>query len=85
MTRTRLTLVVVSLVILSGLPSAQSVVSTTKAHVDVLASDKLEGREAGSEGERLAADYLATQLARIGARPLPVCSTFRPSTMTMSG
>ena len=42
-----------------------------KAHVEFLASDKLEGREAGSPGERLAADYLTAQLARIGARPLP--------------
>jgi hypothetical protein len=45
--------------------------SRTRAHVEFLASEKLEGREAGSPGERLAADYLAAQLARIGARPLP--------------
>jgi hypothetical protein len=45
--------------------------SRTKAHVEFLASDTLEGREAGSPGERLAGDYLAAQLARIGARPLP--------------
>jgi len=45
--------------------------SATKAHVEFLASDKLEGREAGSSGERLAAEYLTAQLARIGARPLP--------------
>ena len=45
--------------------------SKTRAHVEFLASDALEGREAGSPGERLAADYLAAQLARIGARPLP--------------
>jgi hypothetical protein len=45
--------------------------SATKAHVEFLASDKLEGREAGSAGERLAAEYLTAQLARIGARPLP--------------
>ncbi|MBI3050687.1 MAG: M20/M25/M40 family metallo-hydrolase [Acidobacteria bacterium] len=43
----------------------------TRPHVEFLASDKLEGREAGSPGERLAADYLAAQLTRIGARPLP--------------
>ena len=52
-------------------PSAQSVATATRAHVDFLASDKLEGREAGSTGERLAADYIAAQLTRIGARPLP--------------
>ena len=44
---------------------------TTRPHVETLASERLAGREAGSEGERLAADYLAAQLQRIGARPLP--------------
>ena len=45
--------------------------SKTRAHVEVLASEKFGGREAGSDGERLAADYIAAQLTRIGARPLP--------------
>ena len=45
--------------------------SKTRAHVEVLASERLGGREAGSDGERLAADYIAAQLTRIGARPLP--------------
>ena len=42
-----------------------------RSHVEYLASEQLQGREAGTEGERLAAEYLASQLARIGARPLP--------------
>jgi hypothetical protein len=45
--------------------------SKTRPHVVALASDKLEGRLAGTPGERLAADYLISQLKRIGARPLP--------------
>jgi Peptidase family M28/PA domain/PDZ domain len=45
--------------------------SKTKAHVQTLASEKFEGREAGTPGERLAGDYIAQQLARIGAKPLP--------------
>jgi hypothetical protein len=45
--------------------------SATRAYVQTLASEKFAGREAGSDGERLAADYLAAQLARIGAKPLP--------------
>src|SRR5688500_14244426 len=45
--------------------------SPTRSHVQTLASEKFGGREAGSDGERLAADYIAAQLARIGARPLP--------------
>jgi Zn-dependent M28 family amino/carboxypeptidase len=45
--------------------------SPTRAHVETLASEKFAGREAGSDGERLAAEYIAAQLQRIGARPLP--------------
>src|SRR5687768_4501643 len=53
-------------------PQAQTTAaSRTKAHVEVLASERLEGREAGSQGERLAGDYIAAQLARVGARPMP--------------
>ncbi len=56
-----------------AVPIAAQVTTTsrTRGHVEVLASEKLGGREAGSDGERLAADYIAAQLARIGARPLP--------------
>ncbi len=63
----------VLLVALTATPYAQvaAPASTTRAHVETLASDALEGRQAGSTGERQAADYLAGQLARIGARPLP--------------
>ncbi|OFW50194.1 MAG: hypothetical protein A3G77_09485 [Acidobacteria bacterium RIFCSPLOWO2_12_FULL_68_19] len=62
-----------ALLLISAAPSlAQTAAgSRTRAHVEFLASDQLEGREAGSSGERLAADYLATQLTRMGARPLP--------------
>ena len=45
--------------------------SSTRNHVETLASERLGGRQAGSEGERLAGDYLSAELARIGARPLP--------------
>jgi Zn-dependent M28 family amino/carboxypeptidase len=51
--------------------SATSPPSKTRAHVQALASDKLEGRMAGSQGEKLAAEYIARELARIGAKPLP--------------
>jgi hypothetical protein len=45
--------------------------SKTRAHVQALASEKLEGRLAGSAGERLAADYIVGELQKIGAKPLP--------------
>jgi hypothetical protein len=53
-------------------PGAQTTTtSKTRSHVQTLASEKLDGREAGSQGERLAAQYIAQQLAKFGARPLP--------------
>ncbi len=50
---------------------AQQAPSTTRAHVEALASERFEGRLAGSNGERLAGDYIASQLRAIGAKPLP--------------
>src|SRR5439155_15671097 len=51
--------------------------SKTRAHVETLASPRLEGRLAGSNGEKLAGDYLAAELQKIGAKPLPGRSDFR--------
>jgi len=45
--------------------------SKTKAHVETLASPRLEGRLAGTNGEKLAGDYLVSELQKIGAKPLP--------------
>ena len=59
-------------IVCGGLGHAQvQPASPTREHVEFLASDALEGRDAGSAGERLAAEYLAEQLSRIGAQPLP--------------
>ena len=46
-------------------------------HVETLASPRLEGRLAGSNGERLASDYLVAELQKIGAKPLPGQKDFR--------
>jgi Zn-dependent M28 family amino/carboxypeptidase len=51
--------------------------SPTRAHVETLASPKLEGRLAGSAGEKLAAEYLVKELQRMGAKPLPGQADFR--------
>jgi Zn-dependent M28 family amino/carboxypeptidase len=57
--------------LLAATVPATAQTSATRAHVQTLASEKFAGREAGSAGERLAADYIAAQLTRVGARPLP--------------
>jgi peptidase M28-like protein/PDZ domain-containing protein/PA domain-containing protein len=62
---------------LSAQPQAQSTTaSKTRAHVTALASERTEGRLVGSNGEKVASDYLVSQLRRIGARPLPGSSDF---------
>jgi hypothetical protein len=40
-----------------------------RAHVKYLAGDLLEGRGVGTRGGDLAAEYLATQFALLGAKP----------------
>ena len=51
--------------------------SPTRVHVQTLASEKFEGRLAGSNGERLASEYLVGELKKMGARPLPGKSDFQ--------
>jgi hypothetical protein len=71
--RLRSRLVLLSLLVAANapLPAQVATSSRTRAHVETLASEQFGGREAGSDGERLAADYILSQLTRIGARPLP--------------
>ena len=55
----------------AGAESADAPRTRLEDHVGRLAGPELEGRLTGSVGERLAADYIAGQLAGIGAEPLP--------------
>jgi hypothetical protein len=57
--------------------TAAPAASKTRADVVVLASDRLEGRQAGSAGATLAADYLVAELKKMGAQPLPGQKDFR--------
>jgi membrane-associated protease RseP (regulator of RpoE activity) len=65
-----------ALAAMSAAPLAQAP-SRIRTHVQTLASDKLDGRLTGSEGERLAADYLVAELTKLGARPLPGQADYR--------
>ena len=64
-------LLALSVAALSAQAPAPATATATRSYVETLASDRFAGREAGSTGERQAGDYIAAQLARIGARPLP--------------
>src|SRR4051812_36513636 len=63
----------VAALLLSTSVSAQqtATASRTRAAANSPPSENLEGRDRGSRGERMAADYTAMQLARAGAKPLP--------------
>jgi len=82
----RLILGIVGAAFLVATPHAQTstaVQSRTKTQVETLASDKFEGRLTGSPGEKLAADYIISELKRMGAKPLPGMTDFRlPFTFT---
>ncbi len=60
-----------SIAALSAQAPPPATATGTRSYVETLASERFAGREAGSTGEQQAGDYIAAQLARIGARPLP--------------
>lgn len=51
-------------------------VRALKEHVATLSAAQMEGRKAGSEGERMAAQYLEEKFGEIGLDVLPAGSTF---------
>lgn len=54
-----------------------------RATVDYLASDKLEGRLTGTEGEKLAADFIIDRMKKVGLQPFGTDSKFTsPFTFT---
>lgn len=46
---------------------------TAEAHIGFLASDELEGREAGFQGGRIAGEYIVSCLKQLGVSPLGDC------------
>lgn len=47
----------------------KAVLSNLEAHIKFLSDDKLEGRRAGTAGEKLANDYIVSQFTDIGLQP----------------
>jgi hypothetical protein len=52
-----------------------------KKHVAYLASDSLEGRRAGTEGERLAANYISAAFSNMGLQPKGTAAFLQPFTV----
>src|SRR5437868_10861005 len=46
-------------------------VGQLRRYITTLASERFAGRQTGTEGERLAREFLIAELKRIGAKPLP--------------
>lgn len=68
--------ILVSLLLVAVIAPAQKLKKADKAmvakleqHIRYLSDDKLEGRRAGTEGERLAMDYIMEQFKEIGLSP----------------
>lgn len=68
------------LTLCAAVPAAAQSIDTLsiRAHTRFLASDLLEGRGTGTRGERLAAEYIAAQLTRMGAKPASGNDFFLP-------
>jgi hypothetical protein len=71
MTRIHATLgVILALVTLAAVPALEASTESLRADVTYLASDALDGRLTGTEGEAQASDYLTSRLEALGVRPL---------------
>ena len=60
-----------SVAVLCLLAASPSVAEDIETHVTTLASEAMGGRLTGSDGARMAADYIIKELERLGASPLP--------------
>ncbi|MCC7401510.1 MAG: M20/M25/M40 family metallo-hydrolase [Chitinophagaceae bacterium] len=56
----------------------RAVLSNLHQHIEYLASDKLEGRRTGTEGEKLAMEYISDQFRKIGLLPKGVSGYYQP-------
>ncbi|WP_295126057.1 M20/M25/M40 family metallo-hydrolase [uncultured Chitinophaga sp.] len=64
-----LPLVCLSLMAAAQKKADRKAATSLQAHISFLASDKLEGRRTGTPGEKLAADYIASQMKQAGLTP----------------
>ena len=54
------------------------VLANLKKHISYLADDKLEGRRAGSPGEKLAMEYISSEFKAIGILPKGSTGFYQP-------
>lgn len=56
----------------------KQIIANLQQHEQYLASDQLEGRRTGTEGERLAAEYISNQFKGIGLTPKGTADFYQP-------
>jgi hypothetical protein len=56
----------------------KTTIANLQAHIGYLADDKLEGRRAGSNGEKIAADYISNKFSEAGLQPKGTDGFFQP-------
>jgi Zn-dependent M28 family amino/carboxypeptidase len=61
--------IIILLLISCKISVAQVQVADIKSHISYLADDKLQGREPGTKGEKLAIKYIQKQFEEIGLKP----------------
>jgi hypothetical protein len=57
----------------------KAIVANLQTHIAYLSDDKLEGRRAGSSGEKLAAEYISQQFKKAGLQPMGDSNTWYQS------
>lgn len=68
----KVTCIAILFVLLPALAVAQPNISekALRKHITFLADDRLEGRGTGSEGERIASEYIASHFRKLGLKPM---------------
>ena len=56
----------------------KAIIASLQKHISYLADDKLEGRRAGTAGEKLAREYISTEFKNIGLIPLGKDGYYQP-------
>ncbi|MDP4263723.1 MAG: M28 family peptidase [Bacteroidota bacterium] len=56
----------------------QTIIANLKGHISYLADDKLEGRRTGTNGEKLAMEYISGQFKAIGLLPKGTSQYYQP-------
>ncbi len=76
--RNLLSLLVLILIISCQTSAPYDAIKSLTTDIQVLANDSLQGREVGTEGERMAADYLQARMKEIGLVPMGTDGFYQP-------